>query len=296
MVQTGQSGWTARLLVPEMKMRLTFPRTLLRLSAFIALGGLIAHPAAAGPGDLLVAPTRIVLEGGRGTEVVLNNIGAAPATYRVSLELRRMTAEGALNDVAPDAANATEKAALGMISFFPRKVVLAPGLPQVIRVGVRPPADLPEGEYRAHMLFRAIPEAKPATQTGERKDGVSISLVPIYGVTIPVIVRRGNLQASSTLSDARMTVSEGKPAFSVGISRVGNRSSYGTIRVTKAGISKPVLEARGLAVYAEISRRSVILPVPPEVAAQLTGPVTVQYIEESETGGKLLAELKAVLR
>ena len=47
--------------------------------------------AEAGVGDLLVAPTRIVLDGRKGTEVVLNNIGDEPATYRISVEFRRMT-------------------------------------------------------------------------------------------------------------------------------------------------------------------------------------------------------------
>ena len=62
---------------------------------------MFAAPAAqAGVGDLLVAPTRIVLDGRRGTEVILNNIGDDVATYRVSVELRRMTPDGRLADVA----------------------------------------------------------------------------------------------------------------------------------------------------------------------------------------------------
>ena len=53
----------------------------------------------AGVGDLLVAPTRIVLDGRKGAEVILNNIGDEPATYRVSIEFRRMTEDGGLVDV-----------------------------------------------------------------------------------------------------------------------------------------------------------------------------------------------------
>jgi hypothetical protein len=64
----------------------------------------------------------------------------------------------------------------------------------------------------------------------------------------------------------------------------------------RPGVSKPLMEAKGIAVYPEIAKRSVLLPVTPEVAATLAGPVTIQYIEESEVGGKLLAELKTVLR
>ena len=53
-------------------------------------------PADAGVGDLLVAPTRIVLDGRKGAEIILNNIGDEPATYRVSVEFRRMTEDGDL--------------------------------------------------------------------------------------------------------------------------------------------------------------------------------------------------------
>ena len=52
--------------------------------------------AVAGVGDLLVAPTRIVLDGRKGAEVILNNIGEEPASYRVSVEFRRMTEAGDL--------------------------------------------------------------------------------------------------------------------------------------------------------------------------------------------------------
>ena len=61
-------------------------------------------PAAAGIGDLLVAPTRLVLDGRRGTEVILNNIGDEPATYRISVEFRRMTPDGRLVDVTEPSA------------------------------------------------------------------------------------------------------------------------------------------------------------------------------------------------
>ena len=60
-------------------------------------------------GDLLVAPTRVVLDGDRGTEVILNNIGSETATYRISLELRRMTPDGRLEEVSEDQANAMEQ-------------------------------------------------------------------------------------------------------------------------------------------------------------------------------------------
>ncbi len=255
----------------------------------------VATPALAA-GDLLVAPTRVVLDGTRGTEVILNNVGVLPATYRISLELKRMTPMGELEAVKPEAANDHEKLTLSMISYAPRRVVLAPNQPQAIRIGVRPPADLPDGEYRAHMLFRAIPDAAPATAPGVPREGLSISLTPIYGITIPIIVRRGALKATAAISDAKMTRDEEGPAFSFMLARSGDRSTYGRIRVTKAGFAKPVFEARGIAIYAELSSRNVTLPVSPEVAAQLLGPAKIEYLEDSDTGGGTIATAQVVIR
>lgn len=251
-----------------------------------------AHPALAA-GDLLVAPTRVVLEGGRGTEVILNNVGQAPATYRISVELRRMTADGRLEEVVTGSESEKEKATLAMVSYAPRRVTLPPNQPQVIRVGARLAPEMPDGEYRAHMLFRAVPDAQPAI-AGPRQ-GVSIALTPIYGVTIPVIVRKGALQASAVISDVRIAREEGQMSLAFKLVRSGDRSVYGRVRVTKAGAAKPLYEARGIAVYAELSARTVSLPLPPELAATMSGPVTVQYLEDNDTGG-LIAEAQGVLR
>jgi P pilus assembly chaperone PapD len=256
----------------------------------------VAIPAFAA-GDLLVAPTRVVLDGPRGTEVFLNNVGQQTATYRISIELKRMLPSGQLEDVAPESANAKEMATLAMITYAPRRVTLMPNQPQAIRIGVRPPADLPDGEYRAHILFRGIPDAAPPPAAGETPRGVSISLTPIYGVTIPIIVRKGSLKATAAISDARL-IRDPKdgPSLAFTLSRSGDRSTYGRIRVTKPGIAKPVYEARGIAVYAEIGSRTVSLPVAPEVAAQLSGPAKIEYLEESESGGGMIAEAQVVIR
>ena len=281
---------------------------------FIALSfATIAYPALAA-GDLLVAPTRVVLDGPRGTEVFLNNVGQQPATYRISMELKRMLPSGQVEDVAPDAASDKEKATLAMITYAPRRVTLAPNQPQAIRIGVRPPADLPDGEYRAHILFRAIPDATaPVPAATGPTQGVSIALTPIYGVTIPIIVRKGSLKVTAAISGIQkvridpttnaILAAKAKPgeaapvdAISFTLARTGTRSTYGRIRVTKAGIAKPLFEARGIAVYTDVAARVVTLPISPEVAAQLVGPTRVEYLEDMDTGGGMIAEAQVVIR
>lgn len=265
------------------------------LTLAICAGLTAVSPAQAG-GDLLVAPTRIVLDGQRGTEVILNNIGSETATYRISLELRRMTSEGRLEDVTPEEANEIEQAAKNMIRYAPRRVTLPPNQPQAIRLGVRPPENLADGEYRAHLLFRAIPKTRSVTAQTPATEGFSISLTPIYGVTIPVIIRQGKLEATAGIANARVEKSDNGHAFAFDLSRSGERSTYGEIRVVKQGESEPLLIARGIAVYPEVNQRTVALPVPAEVASKLKGPVSVEYYEPANTGGGLITKTQLVLR
>jgi hypothetical protein len=273
-------------------------RALLAIAALAGMGGM-AMPAQA-QGDLLVAPTRIVLDSRRSTEVVLNNIGERSATYRVTLEIKRMTPDGRLETIAADAWNEAERAMNDMLVFSPRRVTLPPNQPQVIRIAARLPEGLADGEYRGHLLFRAVPDARAAAsaegQVAVSQGGVAISLVPIYGVTIPVIVRRGDLSATATLANPRLSEeAPGRMVFSLDIGRQGNRSLYGEILVTVPGQANPVIVARGVGVYTELNQRTLNLAISPEQAALLrSGPVTIRYIEDRDAGSALIAELPGV--
>ena len=257
----------------------------------------LAHPAMA-QGDLLIAPTRVVLSGGGSTQVILSNIGTTPATYRIALELRRMEADGDVSDVPEEQANPTERAALDMIRYAPRRITLAPNQPQSIRISARPPEGLADGEYRVHMSFRAIPDAAPAEAPATAPDaapanGLTIRLTPIYGITIPLIVRKGQLDAAVTIARPQVVRVNDSDALRLELDRTGNRSVFGEIRVVAPGAKDPVYMARGIAVYPEVAHRAVTLPLSAEQAARLKGPLRIEYRELPENGGKLLASTDA---
>ncbi len=260
----------------------------------LAVTGLV--PSAQAAGDLLVAPTRIVLDGRRGAEVILNNIGSEEATYRISLELRRMTDNGKLEDILPEAANDKEKAALEIIRFAPRRVTLPPNQPQAIRVGMQSTETLPDGEYRAHMLFRAIPKAADATEEGGPVSGLKINLIPVYGVTIPVIIRKGDLKATAAIANAMIARDNEGQTLQFSLSREGDRSVFGEVHVTRPGVSEPLLVAKGIAVYPELGSRTVSLPLDAQAAAKMPGEVVISYYEAAEAGGALITQLRTVLR
>jgi P pilus assembly chaperone PapD len=266
-------------------------------TAIFAAFALGAMPASAGLGDLLVAPTRLVLDGRRGAEVILNNIGDEPATYRVSIEFRRMTPDGGLVDVGEPSVE--DKQARDMIVYAPRRVTLAPHQPQSIRVAARPGAGIPDGEYRVHLLFRAIPPARPVVQpagVSDQPKGIRFAVTPVYGVTIPVIVRLGNLTATAGIANVRLERCDGKPCVALELSRTGSRSTFGEVRVLKAGRKAPIAVQRAVAIYKEVATRRMSIPIDESFVGSPAGPVTVQYIETFEDGTHVIAEAAAVLR
>ena len=271
-------------------------RLLGSMLAAAALGVAMPAPLSA-QGDLLIAPTRLVLDGRRGGEVMLSNIGSEEATYRVELELRRMTPEGDLERVEESSANVTERAALEMIRYAPRRVTLPPGEPQSIRISARPGAELPDGEYRVHMSFAAVPKVRPIAPAAEgaATEGFAIRLTPIYGITMPIIMRKGQLEVTAGLANPRLAETADGPEFVVDIVRSGTASVYGDVLVYRQGEGEPVFVARGIGVYPEIDNRHSAFGLTPEQAAMLRGPIRVELREPLNLGGALITSVDAVL-
>jgi hypothetical protein len=263
-----------------------------------ACGVVLTLPSSlAAQGDLLIAPTRLVLDGRRGGEVILANVGSEEATYRVTLELRRMTPDGDLEPVDQAQANLSEKAALEMIRYAPRRIILPPGEPQAIRISARPGAELPDGEYRVHMSFAALPKVRPlAPPSDTPPQGVSVIITPVYGITMPIIVRKGQLEVAAGLANPRLEQDDRGTVFAVDISRSGEASVYGDVLVYRQGNDEPVFVARGIGVYPEIDSRHATFGVLPEQAAAMRGPVRVELREPLQSGGALIASVDAVLR
>lgn len=277
------------------KARPQFSRRVLIVLAILLFSPLTLATPAMAAGDLLIAPTRVILDGRRGTEVILNNIGSETATYRISLELRRMNDIGRLDDVTIEGASETEKAALAVIRYAPRRVTLPPNQPQSIRIGLQEIENLPDGEYRAHMLFRAIPATPTAEEAQDAGNGLKIQLIPIYGITIPIIIRKGNLEATAALANVKLVSDTDGPTLEFDLARKGARSVFGEIHVTRPGVAEPLHIAKGIAIYPEIPSRQVSLPLSPELAAQMHGEVVISYYEAPEAGGGLISQVRSVL-
>jgi len=210
-------------------------------------------------GDLLISPLRIVFEGSKKSqEISLANVGKDTAIYAISVKDFRMKEDGSFEEI--DTADAGQNFAGPYIRYFPRKVVLGPNESQVVKVQVIKTSQMKDGEYRSHLYFRAVPDEKPLGEPSKKKDtsSISIQLTPIYGITIPVIIRVGENTTTVTLSDLSFEMADNKPMLSMVFNRNGNMSVYGDLKVdyvSPDGKAKEAKIARGVGVYTPNPKR-----------------------------------------
>jgi hypothetical protein len=182
----------------------------------------------------------------------LANTGKDTARYVISLMHIRMKEDGGFEEISqPDSG---ERFADRFIRFFPHSVELGPGESQVVKIQLTKINELLPGEYRSHLYFRAIPDKAPLGEEAQMTDsGISIRLVPIFGISIPVIIRVGASNTQVRISDLSVQMVEDTiPILNMTFQRTGNMSIYGDISVyyTSAG-GKSTLAgtAKGIAVY-----------------------------------------------
>lgn len=272
---------------------LTFSTKDLQRAVLAILPGLFLFftttPAAFAQGDLLLFPKRLVFEGtqNRVQTLNLNNNGKDTATYRLSYVENRMTENGEFELIEePDAG---QKFASPYLRFFPRTITLPPRETQVVKVQLTKTGELQAGEYRSHLYFRAVPQ--PSAREKEKKptsEGISISLTPVYGISIANIIRIGDPNVQVDLSNLAFEKFENSiHIVSMEFTRSGTMSSYGDIRVlhiSPEGTETTVGEMKGFAVYTPGNLRKARMELKSiEGVDYSTGKLKVIYTSQGNT-------------
>lgn len=205
-------------------------------------------------GNLLITPRRVVFEGTKKTqELNLANTGKDTAKYNVSIVQYRMKEDGSFQEITtPDEGqNFADK----FIRFFPRTVTLAPNEAQVVKMQLIKTDQLRPGEYRSHVYFRAVPKQTALGTEEKAKDStaIGVKLIPIFGITIPVIIRSGESSLKVSLTDLKLEIiSDTIPRLQLAFNRTGNISVYGDLLVehlSPQGVVTKVGTVKGIAVY-----------------------------------------------
>ena len=161
-------------------------------------------------------------------------------------------------------------------------------------------SELLPGEYRSHLYFRAVPTGKPLGEKEPAADSlISIKIVPVFGISMPVIIRVGETDEQIQLSELALRENANGPALDITFQRSGNMSVYGDVivdHISATGQSTRVGNVNGLAVYSPNAKRQFRLALNPDKKIDYhSGRLQVRYADQSGKPRKL-AERDLILR
>ena len=251
-------------------------------------------------GNLQVTPHRVIFDGTKkAIDINLVNTGQDSATYNISFLQYRVTDDMEVQEITtPDPG---QRFADKNIRFFPRTVALGPNESQIVKLQLIKGELLENGEYRSHLYFRALPSQK-ALGEEEKKDtskAISIKIIPIFGVSIPVIIRVGVPTTTTNITDVNLEkMANGSNRLNLIIHRAGNMSVIGNILVnhiapdgkeTKIGLEN------GIVVYTPNVLRRLQVDIENNTTVDLKkGKIHVSYLSQDDKPVKL-AEAELVL-
>lgn len=275
-------------------------------SSFLVIGLLLLNLCISwsvfAQGDLMVFPKRIVFEGNKRTnELNLANIGQDTARYNISFVQYRMNEDGSFSEITvpDDGQNFADK----FLRYYPRTVVLAPKESQIVKIQLTRTDQLKPGEYRSHIYFRAIPNTKALGEDDTAKDttAVSVRLIPIFGITIPAIIRVGENNTKIVLSDLNYTnIKDTIPTLQLTFNRSGNMSIYGDLTVTyisPSGKKTEVGKANGIGIYTPNAVRRFQLQLNKTANTNFReGKLNVTYTAQNDAKPEKFAEAELQLK
>lgn len=249
-------------------------------------------PTFANAGGLMITPNRIELDDNLKTqEVKLVNSSKETTSYRVSFQNLRMKENGTYEEIK-NTEGAAEKFAENYIKFSPKRVTLQPGESQTIRLLAKAPSE--EGEYRSHLLFKEEVPAELGNSVenqGNVKKEISVVLKPVFAISIPVILRTGNVSAKLTFEDLAITKSEGKDknnVLNMNIKREGNGSANGKVVVNLLKKDSSKVEIGSLdnvSAYYPYENRSLAIDLKlPKGTSLVGGNLEVKFIARKSEG------------
>lgn len=164
--------------------------------------------------SVAVSPIRvehIVKQGERGTDMIsVTNNGTMPVRLKVSLEEWTLSLDG--NPIFSKPANAPYSCA-AWIKINPFDFRLEPGQTKDVRYTVSVPADIPDGGYRAAIVFETIPDVKP---------GQAVKKVYIQGRIATILYEKvGNPEIKGYVKNLKVQTSKEGIDFIINIENAG---------------------------------------------------------------------------
>lgn len=238
--------------------------------------------------DLTIMPIRIVFENrDRSAELSIINTSKTTNTYRLEWGYRRAKEEGGYESLEAPLESVFDPAK--NLVFSPKQVTIPPGESQRVRISLRRPADLPDGEYRAHLVMKKI-SGTSGTQPVGVKGGapsLNVQMATNVGFSLPVIVRQGEYDAGATISDPQFIApaSPGQsPVLSLMLNRTGIHSITGSVKVYWAAPGQDEIlvgQMNNINLFHELTKRKVGIELTEKAITSGTIHITFEGVDKN---------------
>ena len=257
---------------------------------------------------MLLFPTRVVLDNNeRSTKLTIKNTGETRGLYRIELVEIEIKREGGSRVLEEDEDAMYSAKKISRIS--PRRVLVEANSTQSVRIAVRKPKNLEDGEYRSHIKVTMLEDnvdenGRPIAVVQNDDDNFGIQIKARLVNIIPLIIRHGETQHAVTIGEPSLKIAQSedeRTALIIPIQRTGNRSSLGDIKVEHIDDGKnTVLKMQsGVAVYRPLEERLFELPLDvPDNISLTKGVIKVTYTSsdsDDEEGSEFVTESSLVL-
>ncbi len=227
------------------------------IAGFLAL--VVALPLAPASADMFLMPLRVYFkDGDRLKALTTMNSGRHQAIYRLSFGHKRQLPTGAYEELQGPLNPEYDPSQ--WLVYSPRQVDLPPQGKQGVRLSLRRPANLPDGEYRVHAVMQRIArnqiEGTPSKATAAFRMNV--------GFAVPIIIRVGKYDSQIEFQSFKLLPIDPQDKdliqrAEVRLSRAGKHGAVGAIDAywtpPGGGDEIQVAEQRGIAIYSELSER-----------------------------------------
>lgn len=260
--------------------------------------------------NLTITPKRLIFNRNtRSATVYIYNQGNARASVDVLFVDRVMLPDGEIQTFDNVSADATTKpvadrlhSARGFVAATPRRITLAPGRGQTVRLRVTPPANADAAEFRSHLTVSTVPPREAGLAVEDAAAGrpgeFSIQLNAVFGLSIPVIIRTGPPDVRADIRNVRLDHEMISPdsvappirtaIVAFDLARLGANSLFGNLEVrSPSGGAEPIGFVRGVGVYPEIDSRTIRIPLRRVPAAGEV--LDVRFVDDDLSPGQVIA-------
>lgn len=183
--------------------------------------------------------------------------------YKIEFIHQKQTESGGYTKIAKkDSKNNADE----ILIISPKRIIIQPKSSQTVRFQRKNLNNVNNGDYISFVLIQELEDPNKTAVNVEsnvkKSKELSISITPLFGVSFPVIIRKGETSFNLNVLSLNPAIVNNKPALSLYVEHKGMHSSRGSFKLTYKG--KLIAIASDVNIFASTPQRQVALAIADE--------------------------------